>query len=128
MTLQNLVSFALLSLSLGASAQNKVFAFSEIQSRNEVQKWGKLQCIEPQLVHFTEEQINLKIDKKYHLTIISRTELPDNGTIYLCSDEKFNPVTIMLIDNTKMFLYSKSTRFQINFDSMQTTEIIARAN
>ena len=128
MTLQNFVLFALLSLSTRVSAQNKVFAFSEIQSRNEVQKWGKLQCIEPQLVHFTEEQINLKIDKKYHLTIISKTELPDNGTIYLCSDDKSNPVTVMLIDNTKMFFYCKSKRFQINFDPMQTTELIARAN
>ena len=126
MNLKNFLLFAFAFLALAASAQNKVFAFSEIQSRDNVQKWGSLKCVAPQLVRFTPEKIDLKIDEKYHLTILSKTELPDRGTIYLCNDEQLNSVTVMLIDNSKMFLYFKNKRFQINFDTVETPEFVAR--
>jgi hypothetical protein len=35
------------------------------------------------------------------LTILSKTNLPDKGIIYLCKDEKSNPITILLIDDIK---------------------------
>ena len=128
MNLKTFLLFAFAFLTLVASAQNKVFAFSEIQSRDNVQKWGNIKCMSPQLVHFTPEKIDLKIDEKYHLTILSKTDLPDRGAIYLCNDEQLNPVTVMLIDNSKMFLYSKNKRFQINFDTVETPEIVAENN
>ncbi|RTY92384.1 hypothetical protein [Flavobacterium sp. GT3R68] len=104
-------------LTLCVSAQNKTFSYSKIQTRNEVQEWGEKETIQKQNVSFSADKINLNIDKKYCLTIISKTHLPDKSIIYLCKDEKSNPVTVTLIRNTKMYLYSKSKRFLINFDS-----------
>ena len=106
-------------------AQNKVFTFCQFQTRNNVQQWGKLENISEQMVHFSPLAIDLNIDKKYHLTILSKTDLPNNGAIYLCNDEKSNPITVTLIDNSKMFLYSKTKRYQINFDPMKSMDIVA---
>ena len=125
MSFRNLLSIALVLFSLCGNAQLKVFAFSHFQTRNDVQQWGKSESIDTQLVHFTAVAIDLKIDKKYHLTILSKTDLPINGVIYLCNDEKSNPVTVTLIDNSKMFLYSKSKRYQINFDPMKSRDDLA---
>ncbi|MBC7605878.1 MAG: hypothetical protein H7199_02835 [Burkholderiales bacterium] len=110
---------------ISAVAQHKVFAYSQIQSRNDVQQWGKVQNVGDQVARFSPAEIDLNIDKKYHLTIVSKTDLPDNGIVYLCNDEKSNRVTVMLFDNSKMFLYSKTKRFQINFDHFQNRGIIA---
>ena len=117
MNFKSLLPFVIAFVTLGASAQNKVFSFNQIQTRNDAQQWGKVQKVSEQEVHFTPEEIDLNVDKKYHLTILSKTDLPDNGTIFLCNDEKSNPVTVMLIDDSKMFLYSKTKRFLINFDN-----------
>lgn len=102
-------------LPLISAAQHKVFSFDQVQSRNELQEWGKVERISDQIVEFTGDQIKLKIDKNYQLTVISKTNLPDKGIIYLCKDEKSNPITVMLIDDIKMYLYAKSKRFLINF-------------
>jgi inorganic pyrophosphatase/exopolyphosphatase len=102
-------------ISCCANAQYKVFSYNQIQSRNDIQEWGKSETITTQKAEFTADQINLKIDKNYHLTIVSKTDLPDRGTIYLCKDEKSNPITIMLFDNIKMYLYAQTKRFLINF-------------
>jgi hypothetical protein len=45
-----------------------------------------------------------------------QTHLPDKGIIYLCKDEKQNDITVMLIDDEKMYLYNDSKRFLINFN------------
>jgi hypothetical protein len=97
--------------------QHKIFSFDQVQSRNELQEWGKVEKLSNQTVEFTNDKINLKIDKNYQLTIVSRTNLPDKGIIYLCKDEKSNPITVMLIDDVKMYLYAKTHRFLINFKS-----------
>jgi len=102
-------------VSFSANAQYKVFSYNQIQSRNDIQEWGKSETITTQKAEFTADQINLKIDKNYHLTIVSKTDLPDRGTIYLCKDEKSNPITVMLFDNIKMYLYAQTKRFLINF-------------
>lgn len=108
--------FILLTLfAFSAQAQYKVFSYNQIQSRNEIQEWGNTQTISPQKAEFSAKEINLKIDKNYHLTILSKTDLPDKGTIYLCKDETSNPITVMLFDNIKMYLYAKTKRFLINF-------------
>jgi len=97
-------------------AQNKSYTFSEIQSRNSIMQWEKGEAINNRSVHFSPTEISLNIDKDYHLSIISKTALPDNGVIYLCKDDKSNPVTVMLFDNIKMYLYNKTKRFMINFN------------
>lgn len=119
------LALVIVLFSLSVNAQMKVFSFSHFQTRNSVQQWGKCESTGEQLVHFSPEGIDLKIDRKYHLTILSKTDLPNNGVIYLCNDEKSNPVTVTLIDNSKMFLYSKTKRYQINFDPMKTTDVVA---
>ena len=97
-------------------AQDKIYTFNEIQSRNSLQQWEKGEAIGNRTVHFSPSEISVNIDKDYHLSIISKTSLPDNGVIYLCKDDKSNPVTVMLFDNIKMYLYNKTKRFLINFN------------
>ncbi len=125
MTLKKLLPLFLIFLTLAVSAQNRTFAFSEIQTRNDKQQWGHSQNVGAQLARFTPTQIEVKADTDYHLNIVSKTDLPDNGVIYLCKDEKSNPVTVMLIDNVKMYLYSKTKRFLINFDMFAGQNVMA---
>ena len=125
MSLRKLLPLLLVTIFASTSAQNRVFSYSQVQSRNSVQEWGKAQSVGQQSVHFSCEAIDLKIDENYHLTIVSKTDLPDNGAIYLCNDERSNPVTIMLIDDNKMFVYSKTKRYQIKFEKMQSMHILA---
>lgn len=117
MTRKKLLITLLLLFSVCISAQNRTFAFSEIQTRDDKQQWGNSQNIGMQMARFTPTQISLKADKDYRLHIISKTDLPDRGVIYLCKDEKANEVTVTLIDNIKMFVYTKTKRFLINFDT-----------
>lgn len=115
MSLRNLFYLFVAVLPSTVMAQYKVFSFDQVQSRNDFQEWGKIEKIADQIVEFTSDKISLSIDKSYQLTIVSKTNLPDKGTIYLCRDEKSNMITVMLIDDIKMYLYAKSKRFLINF-------------
>jgi len=125
MTLKKLLPVFLVLFSLTGIAQNRTFAFSEFQSRNAKQEWCNTQRVGSQLARFTPTKIDVKADKDYHLNIVSKTDLPDNGAIYLCKDEKSNPVTVMLIDNVKMYIYSQSKRFLINFDAFASHALMA---
>lgn len=109
-------------------AQKKTFAFSQIQIRNDKQQWGESKFVGSQLAEFSNARIDVKADKNYHLNIISKTDLPDNGVIFLCKDEWANPVTVMLIDNVKMYLYSQNKRFLINFDVFSAHALMADAD
>lgn len=121
----NLFFFIVLLYSFGASAQYKVFTYNQVQTRNDVQQWGKSQSISTQKAEFSAKEINLKIDRNYHLTIVSKTDLPDKGVIYLCKDEKSNPITVMLFDDIKMYLYAKTKRFLINFQPVSKLNQLA---
>jgi len=126
MTFKNLYLVALtIVLPLATSAQHKTFSFNQIQTRNSLQEWGNFQYISEQIAEFSESNINVSVDKKYNLVIISKTNLPNNGIIYLCKDEKDNPITVMLIDNIKMYLYDKTKRFLINFNKVKTNSVLA---
>ena len=120
MLIKKLIYCFILIASLSSLAQNRVFTYSQIQTRNDDQEWSVIKNVSEQSVSFTCDEINLKVDKNYHLNIISKTDLPNNGVIYLCKDEETNPVTVMLIDDSKMYLYSKSKRYLINFDDSKT--------
>jgi hypothetical protein len=115
MSLKHLFYLVIAALSLKGIAQHKIFSFDQVQSRNDFQEWKNIEKKSDQIVEFSADKINLRIDKNYQLTIISKTSLPDKGIIYLCKDEKSNPITVMLIDDVKMYLYAKSKRFLINF-------------
>lgn len=118
---RNLLYLFIVLVPLKIIGQRKILSYNQVQSRNELQEWGEIEKIPNQTVEFTADKINLKIDKDYQLTILSKTNLPDKGIIYLCKDEKSNPITVMLIDDIKMYLYAKSKRFLINFK--QTSSI-----
>ena len=117
--------FLLLLIASFANSQNKVFSIDHVESRDNNLEWTLTKDFGEQLVHFSKSEINLFIDKKYHLTIISKTDLPEKGIIYLCNDETKNLVTVMLIDNIKMYLYSKTKRFLINFENKKLKNLTA---
>jgi|JI6StandDraft_1071083.scaffolds.fasta_scaffold15225_4 hypothetical protein len=127
MLIKKLIYCFILIASLSSSAQNRVFTYSQIQTRNDDQEWSAIKNVSEQSVSFTCDEINLKVDKNYHLNIISKTDLPNNGVIYLCKDEETNPVTVMLIDDSKMYLYSKSKRYLINFDDSKTVSFLSES-
>ena len=107
------------------AAQKKTFAFSEVQSRNDRQEWNNSQSVGARFASFSPTEINLNIDRDYRLQILSKTDLPNKGVIYLCKDDKANSVTVMLIDNIKMYVYSKTQRFLINFDAFKPDHYMA---
>ncbi len=121
---QQLFILAFLMSATGFS-QIRTFAFSQIQVRNENRQWGNTQYVGSQLAQFSDSKIDVHADRDYHLKIISKTDLPDNGVIYLCQDEKSNAVTVMLIDNVRMYLYSQTKRFLINFDAFASHALMA---
>ncbi len=125
MTCRKLFFFLFLFPLCALTAQNRVFSYNQVQSRDNIQQWGKCQYINNQKAEFTTKEIHLKVDKNYHLTIISKTDLPDRGIIYLCMDEKSNPITVMLFDNVKMYLYAKTKRFLINFQNPNSLNQLA---
>ena len=113
---RNLLYLFIVLVPLKIIGQCKILSYNQVQSRNELQEWGKIEKIPNQTAEFTADKIKLKIDKDYQLTILSKTNLPAKGIIYLCKDKKSNPITLMLIDDIKMYLYAKSKRFLINFN------------
>jgi len=125
MKLKPLLFLFILLCSTVLLAQDRIYTFNEIQSRNNLQQWEKAEITGGRTVHFSPSEISLNIDKDYRLSIISKTSLPDNGVIYLCKDEKSNPITVMLFDNLKMYLYNQTKRFLINFNP---ASIMASAN
>ena len=127
MLIKKLIYCFILIASLSSLAQDRVFTYSQIQTRNDDQEWSAIKNVSEQSVSFTCDEINLKVDKNYHLNIISKTDLPNNGVIYLCKDEETNPVTVMLIDDSKMYLYSKSKRYLINFDDSKTVSFLSES-
>lgn len=125
MRLQKILYLLVLTISTFANSQNKTFTIDQVQARSNSQEWAPTKTIGENLVLFSKSEINLNIDKKYNLTIISKTDLPNKGIIYLCNDEKSNLVTVMLIDNIKMYLYSKTKRFLINFENTSLLNLTA---
>jgi len=125
MRLQKILYLLVLTISTFANSQNKTFTIDQVQARSNSQEWTPTETVGEQLVLFSKCEINLSMDKKDKLTIISKTDLPDKGIIYLCNDEKSNLVTVMLIDNIKMYLYSKTKRFLINFENTSLLNLTA---
>lgn len=124
MIIRTLITCITLVASLSSIAQNRVFTYSQVQTRDEHQVWNIIENVCLQSVSFTANEINLKVDKEYHLSIVSKTDLPDKGIIYLCKDEQTNPVTVMLIDDSKMYFYSKNKRYLIHFDDSKSVSLI----
>jgi hypothetical protein len=116
MSVKSLLALSITLFSFHAFAQSKVLCFNEIQCRNDKQQWEKSQKIDKRTVQIFDETIEIKLDKDYVLNIISSTLLPNAGVIYLCKDGNQDDVTVTLINNQKMFLYSRNHRYQITFN------------
>ena len=127
MNYKPLFLFFIAFISVNLSAQKKVYTFSEFQSRNSLQQWDKCKKVEKQTASFTNDEINLFVDKNYHLKIVSKTLLPDNGIIYLCKDENLNNVTVMLLNDDKMFLYNNTKRFKISLTCQAELTAVAQS-
>ncbi len=108
-------------------AQSKVFSFSEIQCRNSHQQWEKSKKIGKRTIQFSDQTIEVSLDRDYFLNIVTATLLPDQGVIYLCTDEKQNQVTVTLINNDKMFFYSSNKRYLVNFNHLQSLPLQANS-
>ena len=122
---RNKALFLWLLIASFTNSQNKVFSIDHVESRDNNLEWTLTKNFGEKLVHFSKSEINLFIDKKYHLTIISKTDLPEKSIIYLCNDETKNLVTVMHIDNMKMYLYSKTKLFLINFENRKLLKLTA---
>jgi hypothetical protein len=116
MSVKSLLALFITLFCLNTFAQSKVFCFNEIQCRNSKQEWEKSQKIDKRTVQISDKTIEVKLDKDYILSIVSSTLLPNEGVIYLCKDTQQNDVTVTLINDEKMFLYSKTNRYQITFN------------
>lgn len=115
MNIQFIFLYMLGLLSATSLSQTRSFSFNTIQSRNSFQQWEIPAEVEDRTVKFTEIEIDLTVDKPYHLSIVAISLLPNHGIIYRCKDEQSKDITIMLIAEEKMFLYDDERRFQINF-------------
>lgn len=124
MTLKHL-TLCLMLLPLGMLAQHKTYHFSSFQSRNAAQQWGPSQKTGSRQVVISNECIALTADKPYELNICNKTDLPDRGAIYLCTDEKSRPVTVMITSQEQMFVYSAAKRFLIHLDPLMAAGAMA---
>lgn len=114
----------LLTVSTGF-AQDHAYTYTAFQTRNSDQQWGSAQNIGIAKARISESQIRVRTDRDYALTILSHTDLPDHGVIYLCEDEHKKPVTVTLIEGDKMYVYCEAKRFLINFDALAMRQSMA---
>ncbi len=98
-----------------ASAQDKNLYFNQIQSRNDFQQWELSTVFPARSAHFSKDSITVSLDRDYKLFVRRASLLPDDGTIFLCSDENNKTVTVLLIGEHRLFLYNDVNRFQIDF-------------
>ncbi|MBD3582629.1 hypothetical protein [Flavobacterium selenitireducens] len=99
------------------SAQYKELDFSGFQVSDAQMHWQNVKRIVPRKARFSDSQIVLALDRNYQLSVHSKKNLPDGGIVYLCKDQQQRDVTITLIGNERMFLYSGKQRYQVTFSN-----------
>ncbi len=103
----------LLAVSPLAKAQSRVFSFNEVSTRNVNSEWIPQSNSKVRTAQFTDDRIEVKLDRFYDLDIVSTTHLPDRGVVYVCRDQQKAPVTVMLISDQKMFVYDDRNRYLV---------------
>lgn len=103
----------LLAVSPLAISQSRVYAFSEVSTRDGNSDWVPQANSKIRTAQFTDDHIELRLGRHYELDIISTTHLPDKGVVYVCNDQFKSRVTVMLIDETKMFVYDDNNRYLV---------------
>lgn len=107
---------ALLSLSM--VAQTKMYSFCNVETRNSAREWEEARFIGYQTLTISKNSINLRLDRNYNLNIAQITYLPENGAIYLCTDDLKNNITLMVMSDYKVILYDEGKRFRFNLEPM----------
>ena len=109
----NLFLLLLLTICPAAFSQAKVYAFTEVSTRDSNSEWVPQPSKKLRTAQITDEHIELKLERHYELDILSTTYLPDKGVVYVCNDQQKARVTVMLIDDAKMFVYDDHNRYLI---------------
>lgn len=110
-----LALFALLGTFV-ATGQTREYDFNGFQTSDSNMQWASVQRLTPRKVKFSDSKININLDRKYQLIVKSKKNLPNGGVVYLCKDQQMKDVTITLIANERMFLYSGADRYQVTFN------------
>lgn len=116
MTYKHFLVLIALSATFVVSAQTKELDFSGYQASAPDMHWKDVKRISPRKATFSDTKIVLHLDKAYQLTVHSKNNLPDGGIVYRCKDQQSNEVTITLISDERMFLYSGKERYQVTFN------------
>jgi hypothetical protein len=119
------IATLLLALPLCTAAQQKLFTFREFSCRNGSGDWQPAVKTGEKIFRIDGEQIDLAIDKPYRLHIFQTTYLPNSGAIHLCTDADGNRVTVMLVNDQKLFLYAENLRYQISISPLKALPLRA---
>lgn len=122
MTCKHFLALFTVLATIVVTAQTKEFSFNGYQTSNARQQWNGLQRVNLRKANFSEDRIDLTIDRAYKLAVVNKTHLPNKGVVYLCKDQAQRDVTVTLIAGERMFLYADDRRYQINF----TPPVIAK--
>jgi hypothetical protein len=106
--------FALLA-AFAVSGQTKEYDFSGFQTSDSNMKWLAMKNVGARKAKFSDTKIVFSLDRIFQLSVIDKKDLPNGGKVYRCRDERKKEVTITLIGNDRMFLYSGTDRYQVAF-------------
>ena len=96
-----------------AFSQTRIFNYNEVSTRDGQSNWSPQKNTRLKTAFFSDDRIELSLDRKYDLNIVSTTHLPDKGVVYVCDDQQKSRVTVMLIGNAKMFVYDNRARNRV---------------
>ena len=116
MTCKHFIALFALLATIVASGQTKEYDFNGFQTSGANMRWAAVKRIAPAKAKFSDSKIVLMLDRKFALDVKSKTNLPDDGVVYLCKDQQSRDVTVTLIANERMFLYSGADRYQVTFN------------
>ena len=117
MTYKHFLALLALLGAFMASGQNRELDFSGFQASDSEMHWQNVKRISPRKAKFSDSKIVLALDRNYQLSVQSKKNLPEGGVVYRCKDQQQRDVTITLIGNERMFLYSGKQRYQVTFNN-----------
>lgn len=117
MTTKHVFALFAVFASVAIQAQSRELSFTGYKTGNAQRQWDKLQRVSARKAYFSDDKIELNIDQNYNLTVVSKSFLPNNGIVYRCKDQAQREVTVTLINNERMFLYSDDKRFEVHFNA-----------
>ncbi|RZJ65809.1 MAG: hypothetical protein EOO50_12405 [Flavobacterium sp.] len=117
MTTRHVLTLFAVFAAIAVEAQSKELSFTGYKTGNSNLQWNKPQRVNLRKAYFSDEKIEFHIDRVYKLSVVKKTDLPNNGVVYICKDQMQQEVTVTLISNQRMFLYCEGKRFEVDFNS-----------